>query len=279
MTDYMRYYLAMNQVGLGRLVAVVSETDTPRCFCSVPDVDLDDQLRCSKRKWENNDVTLNSSSSSTLRAAITKAGASLFSKQKKAQSHLKFDEGFTYDLLNVYDRFDELLGNTNTVVPWLRKYQQTHDIYLVAAFSTAVGAEVEIDTGRSKIVNLSAPATEMIAPGIGQTLDGEAAEFGLEARNQSSRQAAAKFVAPEERVLCLCYQKVHFRSFFGKKLPSEILSNKGKWVVTDGSRGAAEEEWVVPELLEGVIHDVGTVAGFDTMVVIPRYEDDDSDYI
>jgi hypothetical protein len=123
MTDYMRHYLALNQVGLGRLVALASDNDTPsRYYCNVSDVNRDDETKSSKRKWENNDVTLNTSSSTTLRVAITKAGIFLFSKERKSQSKLRFDEGYTYELLNFYDRFDNLLEDTDKGLPGLRKY-------------------------------------------------------------------------------------------------------------------------------------------------------------
>lgn len=279
MTDFMKSFLSLNQVGLGRLVALSSDADTPsRNYCEKTEISNPETYR---RPYSENDTTLNSTSSTTLRSAISQAVTFLFGKEKKSKSHMAFAEGYTYELHNVVDHFNDLLVSEK-VQPWLDRYQKTHKICMIVAFSTAVAASVELDTQSSTTGGAkgTVPIAEALAPGASQLPVGKATDLTAELEHNRGLEAKSKFKAPEERVILVCYQQVKFKSFFNKTTaPPYSLASKGIWKALDGSRGKAGDEWIKAEIIKDAqMYERGTVNNSDTFYLIhPEDSDDESD--
>lgn len=276
MTDFMKSFLSLNQVGLGRLVALNSDTDIPsRNYCEKTEIDEPEGYR---RPYSETDTTLNSTSSTTLQTAISQAVTFLFGKEKKSKSHMTFDKGYTYELHNVIDHFNSLLV-TGKVQPWLDRYRKTHKICMIVAFSTAVAAAVEIDTQNTNKGSAKGaiPIAEALAPGASQCPAGKAVDFNAEFEHNRGLEATSKFKAPAERVILVCYQQVKFKSLFEKATaPRYSLANKGVWKALDGSRGNGGDEWIRADIMEGAeLYETGTVEESGTVYLVNHESSDE----
>ncbi|KAK1055677.1 hypothetical protein LTR12_017639 [Friedmanniomyces endolithicus] len=204
---FMKNFLAKDDAKPGRLV---TNLENPAYqYCTKEVLQLTD-ADVSKRPHDNVEALTKAHASNSFQAALTKLLRVFASQSSESVERIQARKAYSYDLRNVPDKLDQLVADGDVKL-WLEKS------------SMRAGAATKV------------PLAEAAVPGASATPLGEALEVSAEAEHEHDDETSFPFVAPDERIIAVSYQKVLLKTFLGDpKTPA--LDKKTVWKSFSASR-------------------------------------------
>ncbi|EFQ99579.1 hypothetical protein MGYG_02591 [Nannizzia gypsea CBS 118893] len=179
--------------------------------------------------------------------------SSSFSKRFNATVWLTADQAKTYYLNNAGQWFREVVRSQETR-EWIeRTIDEGEDIYVVVAYHTLVGAQIQeqLRGNRAAGGNMAIPASTALAAS-GVVLPFNFVDSGIGGFCSRVEHEYRLFKAPGEQIYAVQYRKVAWRWFSSKKADEMTLAKKACWKRYDGPRSLHDEHDDIIEVeLEG----------------------------
>ncbi|KAK0251392.1 hypothetical protein LTS16_019731 [Friedmanniomyces endolithicus] len=230
---FMKNFLAKDDAKPGRLV---TNLENPAYqYCTKEVLQLTD-ADVSKRPYDNVEALTKAHASNSFQAALTKLLRVFASQSSESVERIQTRKAYSYDLRNVPDKLDQLVADADVKL-WLEKVSQRMPVYMIVAVHTVESATVGQDAQSSMRARAAAkvPVAEAASPGASTTPLGEALDVSAEAEYEQDDETSFSFVAPDERIIAVSYQKVLLKTFLGdSKTPA--MDKKTVWKSFSASR-------------------------------------------
>ncbi|TKA28313.1 hypothetical protein B0A54_16112 [Friedmanniomyces endolithicus] len=233
LTVFMKNFLSKDDAKPGRLVTNLENPAYQYCkkeVLQLTDADV------SKRAYHNVEALTKAHASNSFQAALTKLLRVFASQSSDSVERIHTRKAYSYDLRNVPDKLDQLVADGDVKL-WLEKVSQRMPVYMIVAVHTVESATVGQDAQSSMRAGAAAkvPVAEAVAPGASATPAGETLDVSAEVEHEHDDETKFSFVAPDERIIAVSYQKVLLKTFLGDpKTPA--MDKRTVWKSFSASR-------------------------------------------
>ncbi|KAK3651104.1 hypothetical protein LTR56_005868 [Elasticomyces elasticus] len=235
---FMKNFLANDEAKPGRLV---TNLENPAYQYYTKEVLHLTDSDISKRSYVNVEALTKAHSSNIFQASLTKL-LSVFAKQSKdSVERIKAQKAYSYNLMNVPDKLHLLVGDDD-VKQWLEQVNQHLPVYMIVAVHTVESATVGQDAQSSKDAGgaLKLPLAEAAMPGSSATPVGQALDVSGAVNHDRRQETSFAFVAPNERIIAVGYQKVVLKTLLGERKQTPELGSKAIWRSFSASRATGD---------------------------------------
>ncbi|KAK5141907.1 hypothetical protein LTR32_005641 [Rachicladosporium monterosium] len=217
----MKNFLSKDDAKPGRLVTNLENPAYQYCkkeVLQLTDADV------SKRAYHNVEALTKAHASNSFQAALTKLLRVFASQSSDSVERIHTRKAYSYDLRNVPDKLDQLVADGDVKL-WLEKVSQRMPVYMIVAVHTVESATVGQDAQSSMRAGAAAKV-----PVAEATLD-----VSAEVEHEHDDETKFSFVAPDERIIAVSYQKVLLKTFLGDpKTPA--MDKRTVWKSFSASR-------------------------------------------